>query len=404
MTENGTSRSLWQVLWPVTAADFIIRSAYQMGKTPLLPIFAASLGATGALLGFITSVSTLTGMISKPLFGALSDRGGRRRWLLLATALLVLTPFLYAWLNRPEQLVLLRLFHGLGTAIYGPVTLAHVGERIKTRRAESFGWFGYARSGGYIVGPLLGGWLLFTLDAASVYRIVGVLSAAAFVPLFHLREEREETETSPRPSSGQTQLTSFRQALRLRWVAQRVWLAGAWEALSYLALYALRAFLPIFALAAGATAFDVGTYFAAQEATHILARPHGGRLGDRWGYYPCIALGLTLLALALLLLSVLQHGAIWFSTALALGLAQALIFPATLALVAGRLPATQLGTGMGFLGALRNGGKVFGPLLGGFLIQWLGFQSSLQCFALLVLACAAVSFWRSFRFRPVSLN
>lgn len=374
-----------------------------MGKTPLLPIFAASLGATGALLGFITSVSTLTGMISKPLFGALSDRSGRRRWLLLATALLVLTPFLYAFLNRPEQLVILRLFHGLGTAIYGPVTLAHVGERMKTRRAESFGWFGYARSGGYIVGPLLAGWLLLTFEAATVYRIIGVMSAAAFVPLFYLRDVKETPQLpSARETSSETYLSSFRKMLRLRWTAQWVWLAGAWEALSYLALYALRAFLPIFALADGATAFDVGTYFAAQEATHILARPHGGRLGDRWGYHPCIALGLTLLAVGLLLLSAMQHGVAWLATALALGLAQALIFPATLALVAGRLPASQLGAGMGFLGTLRNGGKVLGPLLGGFLIQWVGFQGSMQVFALLVIVFAAASGWRSFRFQPVS--
>ena len=28
----------------ITGADFIVRSAYQMGKTPLLPIFAMALG------------------------------------------------------------------------------------------------------------------------------------------------------------------------------------------------------------------------------------------------------------------------------------------------------------------------------------------------------------------------
>ena len=33
-------------------ADFIARSAYQMGKTPLLPIFAAAMGASGRLPGF----------------------------------------------------------------------------------------------------------------------------------------------------------------------------------------------------------------------------------------------------------------------------------------------------------------------------------------------------------------
>ena len=37
-------------LWRLTAADFIARAAYQMGKTPLLPLYAAALGAGEILL------------------------------------------------------------------------------------------------------------------------------------------------------------------------------------------------------------------------------------------------------------------------------------------------------------------------------------------------------------------
>lgn len=370
-----------------------------MGKTPLLPIFAASLGATGAMLGFITSVSTLTGMLSKPLFGALSDRGGRRRWLLLATALFVLAPFVYGYLNRPEQLVVLRLIHGIGTAIYGPVTLAHVGELTSRRRAESFGWFGYARSGGYIVGPLLAGWLLLSLDAATVYRIIGLMSAAAFFPLFFLRDTKHKKTVA---IDRKPFFASLQKTLRFSARERIVWLVGSLEGLSYVALYALRAFLPIYALSAGASAFDVGSFFAAQEATHIIAKPYGGRLGDRWGYYPMIALGLTLLAFSLLLLTVLRHDLALATTALTFGLAQAAIFPATLALIVGRFPPAQLGAGMGFLGALRNAGKVAGPLLGGALIQMVGFHTSLQFLALVVLGFAGGSLWRVSRIRQAA--
>ena len=37
----------------ITLADIIARAAYQMRKTPLLPIFAAALGANEICLGFI---------------------------------------------------------------------------------------------------------------------------------------------------------------------------------------------------------------------------------------------------------------------------------------------------------------------------------------------------------------
>lgn len=57
----------------ILGADILVRAAYQMGKTPLLPIFAASLGAHEAFLGLIVSVSTYTGMLLKPFIGLLSD-------------------------------------------------------------------------------------------------------------------------------------------------------------------------------------------------------------------------------------------------------------------------------------------------------------------------------------------
>ena len=108
----------------LAAADFIVRTAYQMGKTPLLPLFAAGLGANATFLGFIVSASTLTGMLFKPLFGMLSDRWGRWIWFFIGTVLFSIVPFLYLWIENVHQLFMLRLLHGTATAIYGPVTVA----------------------------------------------------------------------------------------------------------------------------------------------------------------------------------------------------------------------------------------------------------------------------------------
>ncbi|HCP33974.1 MAG TPA: MFS transporter, partial [Deltaproteobacteria bacterium] len=68
--------SATQNLVKLTAADFLVRSTYQMGKSPVLPLMAASLGADAFFLGMIVSVSTMTGLGLKPLFGLLSDRWG----------------------------------------------------------------------------------------------------------------------------------------------------------------------------------------------------------------------------------------------------------------------------------------------------------------------------------------
>ena len=48
--------------------DFILRWFYQLGKTPLLPLYAATIGAGEIMIGFIVGVSTSSGIILKPIF------------------------------------------------------------------------------------------------------------------------------------------------------------------------------------------------------------------------------------------------------------------------------------------------------------------------------------------------
>ncbi len=367
-------------------ADFIARAAYQMGKTPLLPLFAASLGASGAFLGLIVSVSTVTGLLLKPLFGILSDRWGRRLWLLIGTCFFAFMPFVYGFIQSPTQLLIVRLIHGLATAIYGPVTLAYIAELARSGQvAEDIGWFGLARSGAYIVGPALAGWLLLSLDAVAVFTLIGSFSCFVFLPILRLPAAPRE-QKSQRAGLRQQAL----QALRAGGRSGALWLAGSLEALSFVALYTLKAFLPLYALDAGVSVALVGLFFSVSEAAHILSKPLGGRLGDRWGYMPAIGSGMLLLAAGLPLAGT-GSGLLFFLPALLLGLAQALIFPAALALVARRIGAAHLGAALGLLGAMQNLGKVAGPVLGGFIIGLLGYSAALLFLSgLLALGAALV--------------
>ena len=372
-------------------ADFLARSAYQMGKTPLLPIFAAALGASGAFLGLIVTVSTVTGLFLKPLFGILSDRWGRRIWLLIGAGFFAFMPFLYRFIQTPEQLLVIRLVHGLATAIYGPVTLAYIAELAKDGRvAEDIGWFEMARSGGYVFGPLLAGWLLLSFEPAAVFTIIGVISCGVFLPVLSLPEPQAATKRK-RMSVRRHVVSAIRDGGR----TSAVWLTGALEAVTFIALYTLKAFLPVFALEAGVSVALIGLFFSLNEAMHALCKPFCGRLSDRWGYLPSISLGMLILAGSLPLVGALDQGALFLLPAALMGLAQALIFPAAKALVSNRISPEHLGAGMGLIGMLQNFGKVAGPVLGGLAIAALGYASSLLLLSAL-LALGALVIWGLF--------
>ena len=365
-SQNFKNRDFYRI----TLADFIVRSAYQMGKAPLLPIFAASLGATDLLLGFIVSVSTITGMLSKPLVGLLSDRWGRKLWLLIGTGFFTLIPFAYFLVQTPEQLVVIRIIHGSATAIYGPVTIAWISENAPKRRAEKLGWFGIARSGGYIVGPTLAGAMLLTFEPAMIYSIIGLISSLAFIPIALMSDRYTYIARKNRKPF----LQQLRKALSEGGKTLAVWIAGGIEAVYYIALYALKAFLPVYALTHGYNSLEVGIFFSVQEIFHVISKPFAGRLSDRLGYRWGIILGMIIMGIILPLVGLFDKWLINLVFAAFLGIAQAIIFPATIALVAQQIKLNSLGASLGIFGTFKNLGKVIGPIIGGILLVNLEFQ------------------------------
>lgn len=379
----------------IMLADFLARSAYQMGKTPLLPIFATTLGASGAFLGFIVSISTMTGLFLKPLFGVLSDRWGRRIWLIVGTCFFAFMPFFYGLVETSEHLLLIRLIHGLATAIYGPVTLAYIAELSKGKQvAEDIGWFEMARSGGYIAGPALAGWLLLSISPVEVFTIIGIISCLVFIPVLQLPETRSTHQRKFKPI-----FQHIKNAIRDGSRTPAIWMTGSLESITFIVLYTLKVFLPIFALEAGVSIVLVGLYFSLQEAVHIITKPFCGRLGDRWGHLPTITLGMVILSVSLPLVTSFDNGLLFLIPGMMMGFAQALIFPSAIALVSNLIDAENLGTGMGLIGMMQNFGKVVGPILGGFAIQNLGYQATLYLLTVLLIV-GIVIIWQIFLPRP----
>ena len=390
---NGVPVDLWRLM----SADLIARTAYQTGKSPLMPLFAASLGAGELLGGAIVSVSTITGIVLKPIFGWLSDRSGRRIWLFVGLAFFSGVPFLYSFVDSATELFTIRLFHGLATAIFGPVTLALVAEMTPIARAERLGWFGMARSGSYLLAPLIGSWLLTWLDASTIFTIIGLGSCVAFLPVCMM----DSVHLAPKYELGKLQ--PIRHAWKVWFgsvaVNRGIWLSGSMELVVYCMTYSIKAFLPLYALqVAGFNLILVGLFFTVQELLHLVTRPMGGRLGDQIGHLRAVLIGYGMLIVGLIGLPYANSQPALLVVAGILGCGQGLILPSTVAFVADRVNASHLGAGMGLLGAIRNAGKVIGPLTAGALLTTMNYSQVFRLGAAIVL----IAVWRCFCFKKIA--
>ena len=97
-----------------------------ISKSPILPIFAAQLGATGAQIGWIASMSTIPGILVSYIAGDLADRYGYKRILICSLLIFASAPFLYLLVTEPTQLGAVRFYHGFATAAFGPVAMAAI--------------------------------------------------------------------------------------------------------------------------------------------------------------------------------------------------------------------------------------------------------------------------------------
>ena len=225
----------------IFVTDFILRWFYQLGKIPLLPLYAAAIGVGEVMIGFIVGVSTSSGIILKPIFGLLSDFWGKRLWLFIALIIFSVTPFAYQFVSSEQDLVLLRLFHGISTAILGPVGLAYVVQLKNDTNATRLAYFGFSRSLVSLSAPLAGGVCLTLFDFETVFLVIGIGSLTAMIPIF-LLDGKIASPTKKIQFSWHKISIAIHESISI----PAVWMAGLLEMLVYSIVYSLRAFLPLF--------------------------------------------------------------------------------------------------------------------------------------------------------------
>ena len=160
----------------IVFASLLSRLGYQMARSPVLPAFAADLGALPEFIGVIVAASTVTGVFFKLPSGALSDVLGRKRMMVLGALFFALPPFLYPIVGNPWSLLTLRFVHGFATAIFSPVAAAYVASLAETGRGARLGWFSSGNDIGATAGPLIGGFVLFfSASYAVTYLLVGAI-------------------------------------------------------------------------------------------------------------------------------------------------------------------------------------------------------------------------------------
>jgi len=352
------------------------------------PNFVQLLGASVAYIGLFTAAFTAANATLSQRFGGLSDRIGRKKLILagLLTDVFLgtLTGLVWNW----APLLIIRVLNGVATAaVAAPSEASLVDQVPNSRRGEALGFYLTLSMVGFNMGPVFGGAIQsLSQNVAGIslewsYRIPFFIdSLLAFIAFLLVwrgvaetrgKDMRRETVRS----EDDVKLTrKVRFSLRILYISS---LATGF-AVGFIIPISVLYFWDVF----GATSLQIGMILSAAGFVGLACNLYAGRLSDRVGRKPIIALGSLPSRLATIVFPFAPDLVSAAGVTIFRAFGHNIAMPAARALNADLIPEKVRGKLFGRLAAFFSLGAILGPVLSTWIydayrfstfnISWLG--------------------------------
>ncbi len=160
--------------------------------TPILPLYAKSMKATGIELGIIFSGFALSRGIFAPIIGQYSDQYGRKMLIITGLILFIILSICYVLARSPLALTIIRFAEGFSTVLVTPVTQSYIGDITPVGKEGNYmNLFFMSFFGGQALGPYLGGYLTDQFNIEAPFYAMAVLSFIALIFIIFLVPESQ---------------------------------------------------------------------------------------------------------------------------------------------------------------------------------------------------------------------
>jgi MFS family permease len=367
---------------------------------PLLPLYAKHLGAQVSTIGYLVSMFAIAQLLASPIWGRVSDRHGRRPVLLIALVSSGVAYVVFGFANALWLLFLCRFVQGFGGGTTG-VAQAYVADTMAPHeRAKALGWLSAATSLGVSIGGAISAFAHNLwgdkgpgLTAAALV-LVNLVFAWKWLPESRTGLRESGTFAPKAPSLSDAVL----QVLRPTWnvlrhpgrpVSQVIWV----YAVGMLALNSLITVMTLYlGEHFGATLNNVGYIFAVFSVVGVAMRVYPvGWINAKLGEVRTMRLGTAFLIVGFALMPIPASLTLFICALVLVPVGNALLFPATSALVSHRSDKSEYGAQMGAQQTVRGFMAILGPVGAGYAYQYLGSKVPFVICAGIVTAAAVLA-------------
>lgn len=172
----------------IMAATFFFMTASMMGG-PIVAGFAHTLGANGALMGFIAGALSLAALFCRPIAGRLSDRTSKRVLAVVGGALYLITNVWYAYASTPASLLAARIVNGVGFACISVCLSTWLATLLPlSRMGAGMGLYGTMNALAQAFGPDLGIRISKTVSYRAAFLTASAMAALVVVCVLCIRD------------------------------------------------------------------------------------------------------------------------------------------------------------------------------------------------------------------------
>jgi MFS family permease len=346
----------------------------------LLPLYIRTLGGTESQIGWIMGSYSLTAILGQPLAGALIDRFGRKRFLLLGSTLGVLAAVGFAFSTQIDaRFVLFRILQGIGYSTFYVANLTLVAEIVpSSRRGEAVGLFGISGLMTIALSPALGEIVIHRAGYSAFFFAAAVAATGCFLTSLSFRNLssmlREAVVASP-----SALIPSARILPPILLTLVFGFASGA-----------VFVFLPTYATQAGLS--RIGGFYVAYSVAAIGIRLACGRLSDRWGRRRVILPALLLMGSGTL-------GLVWLVSPVGLllvgtltGMAHGLLFPALSAYTIDLADSEERGRSIGAFSTAMLLGNALASFIFGMVAEQFGYRLIYLTASVMTIATCGIYF------------
>lgn len=342
---------------------------------PAFPSIARSLNVSTNQIGLLITFFTLPGIIFTPIFGILADRFNRKVILVPSLFLFGIAGTACALADSFQQLLMFRVFQGIGSAALGVLNLTLIGDLyFGNDRATVMGYNGSILSIGTALYPAIGGALAIIGWSYPFYLSLLALPVGLFA-LFFLKNE---------PRQNGLEIKFYLKEIKSALFSKTVLALFLCMFFTFIIIYGgyITYFTILLDEKFAKSSFAIGAILSGSSLVTAITSAQLGKLTERFHEQTLIKVAATLYTLIFLVIPFIDN--IWFfAIPISLfGVAQGMNIPSIMNLLTGYAPKEFRAAFLSVNWMVMRLGQAIGPYILGLAYLYVSLEGAFYFTAL----------------------